>query len=144
MNERQKARTDAATSTRAGAKNQAGCASFFSPDFITARSGRQGRVAGLLRPGAANAIPTERLVELAGFRSARELQQQIARERETGALILSKSGDGGGYFLASTKEELRAFERTLTRRALSTLSALRSTRLALDRLDGQTELPGVR
>ena len=143
MNERQKARADAATSTRAGAKNQAGRASFFSSNFSTGGAGRQGRVTGLLRPGVANAIPTRELVALAGFRSARELQQQIAREREAGALILSKSGDGGGYFLASTRDELEAFHRTLSARALSTLAALKSTRKALDRIDGQTEMEGV-
>lgn len=124
-------------------KRTPAAATIFTNQFTTGDTGRQGRVSGLLRPGAANATPTARLVQMSGFRSAREMQQEIAREREAGALILSKPGDGGGYFLASTRDELEAFHRTLSARALSTLAALKSTRLALDRIDGQTELEGV-
>jgi len=144
MRKTKNARPTVAAAEQAAKKETFGSGTSFIQNSTTRSTGRQGRVAGLLRPGAANAIPTERLVELAGFRSARELQAAIAREREAGTLILSKSGDGGGYFLASTREELEAFHRTLSARALSTLAALKSTRKALDRLDGQTELPGVR
>ena len=142
MSRQQKARSTVAAAEQAAKEKTSGGGTSFEDQFITARAGRQGRVSGLLRAGADQAIPTRELVTLAGFRSARELQQEIAREREDGALILSKSD--GGYFLASTREELEAFHRTLSARALSTLAALKSTRKALDRLDGQTELPGAR
>lgn len=145
MNNKSKIRADVAASARTWTEDRTpGGSTIFRNHFTPDRAGRQGLIEGLLRPGAANAIQTSQLVELAEFRSARELQAAIAREREAGALICSKSGNGGGYFLAATREELRAFEKTLTRRAVSTLAALKSTRKALERLDGQTELPGVR
>ena len=50
----------------------------------------------MLPTGKENAITTEELVKLSGCGSARELQKQIAFEREHGALICS--GAGRGYW----------------------------------------------
>ena len=48
----------------------------------------------MLPTGKENAITTEELVKLSGCGSARELQKQIAFEREHGALICSGAGRG--------------------------------------------------
>ena len=93
--------------------------------------------------GAANAIHTERLVEIAGLSDKRSLQAQIEHERASGALILSKCAHGGGYYLPANRAELVAFERTLRRRALGTLRSLRTARQALKIMEGQEAISGA-
>ncbi len=98
----------------------------------------------MLLQGEQNAISSTELVRLTGFKSVRELQNEIARERETGALILSTCRNGGGYFLPSPGEagrrEISAFVATLRARAINTLRALKAAREALEGLDGQVSL----
>lgn len=105
---------------------------------------KQGVIESLLLQGEANAIPSSELVNLTGFKSVRELQNEIAREREAGALILSTCRGGGGYFLPSDgeagKREISAFVVTLRARALNTLKALKTAREALECVDGQVVL----
>ena len=73
------------------------------------------------------------IVSIRGF--ARELQQEIREERAAGALILSKTNDGGGYFLPSEgeqgKAEIQAFISTLHARAANTFAALKAAKAAL-------------
>ena len=92
-------------------------------------------IASLLPCGEENAIKTKELLRLTGFSTSRELQEQIHAERRAGALILSKCHDGGGYFMPSEgergKTEIRAFERTLRRRAANTFAALKAAKAAL-------------
>lgn len=99
-----------------------------------------------LQQGEENAIPTSQLVQMCGFRTARELQAQIARERECGKLILSTSKPGGGYYLPADGEqgtaEIAAFVATLRSRALNTLRVLRAAKAVLKDLEGQIELDG--
>lgn len=87
-------------------------------------------ISSLLLHGEENAIPTAHLVQLAGVKSARELQNKIASERGKGALILSSCRNGGGYFLPAEgeagREEIKAFIRTLKARALNTIRALKT------------------
>lgn len=113
-------------------------------DCTTTNLRKQGLIASMLPRGEENAIPSAKLVQLAGVRSARELQNQIAQEREAGALILSTCRGGGGYFLPSDgevgKREIAAFVATLRARALNTLRALKAAREALEGLDGQVSL----
>lgn len=92
--------------------------------------------------GAANAIRTTRLAEMAGC-DKRNLQSQVEQERASGALILSKCAQGGGYFLPADRAELVAFERTLRRRALGTLRSLRAARQALRIMEGQEAISGA-
>lgn len=99
-----------------------------------------GPIEALLLRGEANAVSTAQLVELTGYGSARQLQKQIEAERANGALILSSTG--GGYFLPADREEIRRYELTLRRRALSTLRTLRAARKALRVCDGQIEVEG--
>lgn len=110
-------------------------------NFTISFTGKQGLIESLLLQGEENALPSGELVRLTGFRSVRELQNEIAREREAGALILSTCRNGGGYFLPSDgdagKREIAAFVATLKARALNTLRALKAAREALESLDGQ-------
>ena len=120
-------------------------AALFQEQFTTAADGRQqGFVEALLPQGEANAIPTADLVRLAGYRSARDLQKEIERERRHGALILSRSGGRGGYFVPSSGEtgrrEITAYMQTLRARAINTLCTIKSARAALAVIDGQTRM----
>ena len=105
---------------------------------------KPGFVEAFLPQGEANAVCTAQLVALTGYRSSRELQKEIERERAAGALILSRSGDGGGYFLPDTgeagKREIAAFVRTVNARAVNSLRTLKAARRALAELDGQEEM----
>lgn len=97
-----------------------------------------GPIERMLPHGEGAAIPTAQLVALAGCGSARQLQKQIEAERAHGALILSSST--GGYFLPADHEEIRRYEMTLRRRALSTLRTLRAARQALGVVPGKMEV----
>ena len=88
--------------------------------------------------GEENAISAENLARLLGFSSKRELQKAIARERNGGAIICSSNS--GGYFRPQSKEEIRHFYISTRAKALSTLTILRSARMALNETDGQQEL----
>lgn len=124
-------------------------ASFSEHQFTTTAVGRQlGLVESILvREGAfgsGQAIRTATLVYLSGLNDPRSLQNEIERERATGALILSRSGSPGGYFLPAMgeagKREIASYVATLRARALNTLRTIRSAKRALRVLDGQEEL----
>lgn len=85
-------------------------------------------VRDVLPKGKGNAIPSKELADFLGVGSVRELQQEIARERAAGAVILSTCQEGGGYYLPATNQEVREFIRTLKSRGKNTLLALRSAR----------------
>ena len=114
---------------------------------MTAPARQVGRIEALLRHGEKNAIATQDLVKLAEARTARDLQSDIEQERIAGALILSKGGHGGGYFLPAEgeagRQEIAAFIRTLNARAVSTQRTLKAARRALASLDGQGQIEGV-
>lgn len=94
----------------------------------------------LLLEGAENAIPSKELARMAGLCSVRQLQEEIAQERDAGAVILSTCRNGGGYYLPTSgdagRHEIEEYVRTLKSRALNTLRAIRSARAALSDLDG--------
>ena len=94
----------------------------------------------LLLPGADNAVTTAQLLAATRFRHVADLQRQIERERAAGALILSTCARGGGYYLPASRDEILRFERTLRRRALSTLRTLRAARRVLREVPGQTQI----
>ena len=85
-------------------------------------------IENFLLEGKKNAISSQRLADLAGCKSVRELQKIIAQERENGAVILSTGENGGGYFLPANVTEVREFIVTLESRGKGTLAALRSAR----------------
>lgn len=84
----------------------------------------------LLPIGKKNAVSTDKLVQMIGCNSARELQQYIAQERKAGAVICSSTT--GGYYLPANHAEMAEFCRTLENRARNTLIALTSTRKAME------------
>lgn len=100
------------------------------------------RVRDVLPYGKSAAIAAKPLASSLGFRSVRELQKQIERERSAGAVILSTTQDGGGYFLSNDVEELRRFTRTLNARARNTIKAAQSAQMALDAATGQECMGG--
>lgn len=116
-------------------------ATAFQDNFTTPQLRKQGFVESLLLQGEKNALPSGELVRLTGFKSVRELQNEIAREREAGSLILSTCRGGGGYFRPAPgeagKQEIAAFVSTLASRAIGTLRALKSAKRELKTLDGQ-------
>lgn len=77
-----------------------------------------------LRQGAEHAISTRELQRWTGL-GIRDLRAQVAREREAGALILSRAE--GGYFLPDEGEkgqqEMRRFLVTMRGKAVNTLRA---------------------
>ena len=103
---------------------------------------QEGLIASLLPVGAENAISTQRLVEITGCASARQLQTMISQERERGTVILSRTG--GGYYLPADGEkgraEMRDFIATIQARAINTLRAAASAKAALAVLDGQQSI----
>lgn len=96
-----------------------------------------------LRYGKENAIPAKTLATALGFRSVRELQKAVERERAAGAVILSDPC-GGGYYLSDDPEELRRFTQTLNARARNTMRAAESAQRALDAATGQERMEGWR
>ena len=95
-----------------------------------------------LRYGRKNAISSKALAEALGFRTVRELQKQIERERAAGAVILSTCHGGGGYYLSQDPEELHRFTKTLNSRAANTFKAAQSAQRALDAASGQESITG--
>lgn len=87
-----------------------------------------------LLEGKRNAIKSQKLADLVGCKSVRELQEVIA----AGAVILSTCKDGGGYFLPipGDKQEVIEFIHTLRGRAKNTLVAIESAEAYLRQLGG--------
>lgn len=94
-----------------------------------------------LRYGKENAFPSKALAEALGFRSVRDLQKAVERERVAGAVILSDPC-GGGYYLSDDPGELRRFTQTLNARAKNTAKAAESAQRALDAATGQESIVG--
>lgn len=95
-----------------------------------------------LHTGKENAISAQDLCTYLGFNSTRDLQYEISRERNAGAVILSTCQEGGGYFLPGNDREVRQFIRTLENRAKNTFAALRSARGLLrqqEETDGESK-----
>lgn len=143
MTKNEKARRTAGTVKRG--TETANCERPFTKiNNITENTGNQEErqkyfVEGKLPHGEHNAVKTEELLKITGYRTARLLQAAIEKERERGAVILSTCRHGGGYFLPSEgeagKAEIETFVRTLSARARHTFRALRTARKALKELE---------
>lgn len=79
----------------------------------------------LLPAGAAHAISRRALAALTGL-SDRQLRCRIAQERKAGALILSTTEGGGGYYRSASADELRRYVRSMRSRSKETLAAVRA------------------
>lgn len=97
-------------------------------------------IMNLLPVGKENAISTVELVRLSGCKSARDLQQRIANERNHGAIICS--GSGRGYWKPKDRQEIQEFVKTMDARALNTLRAAKSARAVLKVPAGQQAIKG--
>lgn len=91
--------------------------------------------------GRSNAIPSQTLAHILGFRSVRDLQKAVEAERAAGYVILCDS-QGAGYYRSNEPDELRRFTRTLYARARNTMKAAESAQRALDAATGQMRMPG--
>jgi hypothetical protein len=96
-------------------------------------------ISDFLNYGKKNVVSSQRLADLAGCKSVRDLQELIAAERSQGAVILSTCRDGGGYFLPENAAEVAEFVATLTSRARNTLIALESARAYLKDQEGEVQ-----
>ena len=130
MNGKEKARPDVGASEQAEPEMTACKQSNSLSNFNTVESRKQGYVEGFLLHGAENAIPSTQLVRLTGLSSSRALQKLIEWERRNGALILSRDGSGGGYYLPDEGEkglqEIAEFVMTNRARAISTLRTIKA------------------
>lgn len=99
------------------------------------------KVYDVLREGRENALPAKELMEILGFKTKRDLQKQIERERNLGLVILTDFS-GGGYFRSNDVNDLKKFTQTMNAKAKNTLKALESAERALDAATGQTRMDG--
>ncbi len=76
--------------------------------------------------GRENAIPARELAIVAGFKDARTLQQEIARLRKRGELILSAPDHPHGYFLPANDYEISRFVHSMHNRISETQAAVRA------------------
>lgn len=105
--------------------------------FESGIGGIERMIIEFLKKGKQNAIPSKQLAKMAGCGSVRDLRALVSQERQQGAVILSTSRNGGGYYLPADAEEVREFVRTLDARARHTFLALRSARKYLRELEEQ-------
>lgn len=144
MNKREKAARGAATPGRQTETAVLNETTISQSNYTKTGEQEQGFVESLLPQGEKKALASRKLVKLTGFRSVRELQAEIAREREAGALILSTCRNGGGYFIPSDGiegvHEMSEFVATLRARAFHTLRSLKTVREVLQHIDGQLGL----
>ena len=140
MREQKKTRPAGGTAEQADQeKRRESGNSYFYFNMDCNRGQGNGTISDLLLEGAENAIPAKELAKMAGLPNVRQLQEEIAQERDAGAVILSTCRNGvgitsrrGGY----RPREIEEYIRTLKSRALNTLRAIRSARAALSDLDG--------
>ena len=80
-----------------------------------------------LPTGKQNAIESQKLADLCGYRSIRELQKDIQTLRVyEGHVILSDTQPPGGYYLSDEPAEIKAFIITMRNRASNTRRAAES------------------
>ena len=92
-------------------------------------------IESLLPVGRENAITTTELLKLSGIGNSRDLQRQIASEREHGALICS--GAGRGYWRSKNFQEIREFVRIMDAKSRNIQKATEGAKKIL--LQGDTE-----
>jgi len=107
------------------------------------RDGDSVKIVDTLPYGRENAISSKQLAEMLGFATVRALQAAVERERRAGAVIISTTQDGGGYYLSNDIQEIAAFIRTLNSRAKHTRESTFSAIAALDKLSGQQRIDGI-
>lgn len=132
--------TGGAAGRAAGLCDRAGQQS--QTEYIT-RVSKNTMIFDLLPIGAENAIPRRELMQRTGL-TDRQLRKLIEQERIDGALILSTTESGGGYFrhTPGDAEELRRYITSMESRAKATFYVLKAARSALaeiERTETQSE-----
>lgn len=97
----------------------------------------ENKIYNSLPHGRHNAVSADYLCSLYGFRSKRELRQQVQRERMEGALIAS--GDTG-YYIPESRAELACYIHRYDEMAKSLFAMLKYARATLRQAENQTEL----
>lgn len=92
----------------------------------------------LLKPGRSNSTTTADLMELTGIGNVRALRGAVAKERRSGAVILSNSH--GGYYLPSCAEDVADFIRFQESKVKSCFLSLRSAREYIKTAEGQLSI----
>ncbi len=85
----------------------------------------------LLPVGESNKISTHDLMRLINESSIRELKKRVRTERLNGALILSTTQNGGGYYKPKNESEIADFIELYSRHAKATFAMLKAARHAL-------------
>jgi len=96
-------------------------------------------IAPMLKEGEANAISTQSLMLRTGL-SERQLRQQIFNERAAEQPILSRKGNGGGYYLPEKPEEAAAFAKFMEKEAKSHYVSTAAARRIAQQCKGQVEI----
>ena len=130
--EQKKARPDGGASGRA-----VGCDTADQQSHEKYNTGQEQKTSifDMLTVGAEYAISRRALVALTGL-SDRQLRRKIALERKAGALILSTTEGGGGYFRAADVQELRRWVAMMTAHTNATLAVIRAAQEALAAEEG--------
>ena len=101
-------------------------------------------IESLLMQGRENAISAQKLCDIIGLSDTRHLRLLVERERQDGALILSYSGQGGGYYLPADgeqgREEMRQFCSLMLSRVSSSIQSTEFIRKALKQNPCQLDL----
>ncbi len=85
--------------------------------------------------GEDNAISSEELAKLGGFKNVRELRNYIETLRNSGYVICSKSNRGGGYYIHDNSHELKHYVRTVQNRIINSQRSLSSAMRELDLIE---------
>lgn len=97
-----------------------------------------------LMQGHENAIPAQKLCDIIGLSDTRYLRLLVERERQNGALILSTTGQGGGYFLPADgkqgQEEMQRFCSLILSRVSSSMKSIEFIRKELKSNSDQYDL----
>lgn len=120
--EQKKARPDGGASGRA-----VGCDTAGQQSHEKYNTGQEQKTSifDMLPVGAEYAISRRELAALTSM-SDRQLRCRIAQERKAGALILSTTEGGGGYYRAANADELRRYVLSMRSRSRETLAAVRA------------------
>lgn len=101
-------------------------------------------IESLLMHGHENAIPAQKLCDIIGISDTRHLRHLVEQERQDGALILSTSGHGGGYYLPADgeqgREEMQRFCSLMLARVSSSVKSIEFIQRELQKNGDQLDL----
>lgn len=147
MPENENAHPTAATMERAAEKAACDGAAISTTDFNGSMRLRQvawACVADILPVGAEHAISAKTLAAALGLKDIRAVSRLVERERRNGIPICAATGgEGRGYYLPSSPEELEVYLRRLDRRISHVRRTWSACENALRRMSGQEIMEGM-